>query len=52
MVKIKSAKIQAIGNSYFVLVPMSFIKNEIVDVEQEYDVSLKVSKREVDEDVC
>jgi len=46
MAQLKNVKIQPIGNSFYILIPVSFISNELVDLSQEYDVTLKPVKKE------
>jgi virulence-associated protein VagC len=49
IIQIKNAKLKMNGNSYWILVPMDFIKNGMIDVNQEYDVIIKpIKKKEVD----
>ena len=45
-IQIKNAKLKSYGNSYCVLVPMDFIKNEMVNLQDEYDVIIKPVKKE------
>ena len=50
MIQIKGAKLKQNGNSYWVLVPMDYIKNGMVNLEDEYDVTLRKAKEEVEKD--
>ena len=52
VIKIKGAKIKEYGNSYFILVPMDFIKNEMINPLEEYDIVIKPAKKDGDDNVC
>ena len=45
-VQIKNAKLKTVGNSYCVIVPMDYIKNEIINLDDEYNVTITLAKKE------
>ena len=42
--KINNLKLKKIGSSYFILIPMDFIKNGNIDPKKVYDIDLKEVK--------